>query len=131
VLQTFDYKGMFVAAKDWVTAVTYTQIAESVYSTVFLSIVLSGIVVFVFCGRPVVTLLAVVTLLMINLTVMGVLYTWGWYLGAIEGMSITSLVGLAVDFTIHISEAHLHAQAESRRWKARYAQGYYKCRLVL
>ena len=32
-------------------------------------------------------------------------------LGAVEAMSITSLVGLSVDFCIHMSEAFNHAQA--------------------
>lgn len=35
-------------------------------------------------------------------------------LGAVEAMSITSLVGLSVDFCIHLSEAFNHAQST---WK--------------
>ena len=57
---------------------------------------LAAIVVFVFCGRPVLTLIATFTVIMTNLSVMGLMYVWGWHLGAIEGMSITSLVGLSL-----------------------------------
>jgi hypothetical protein len=81
-LQSFDYQGMFVASKDWVTAVTYVQIANSTYGTVFLSIGLASAVVFVFCG-PLMMVFAAITLLMINVTVMGVLYTWGWCAAAV------------------------------------------------
>jgi hypothetical protein len=35
-------------------------------------------------------------------------------LGAVEAMSITSLVGLSVDFCIHMSEAFNHAQSTWR-----------------
>lgn len=36
---------------------------------------------------------------------------WCRDLGSVEAMSITSLVGLSVDFCIHMSEAFNHAQA--------------------
>jgi predicted RND superfamily exporter protein len=112
---------MFVASEDWVTAVTHVKIETSVYLTVFLSIGLAGIIVFVFCGRPVLTLLATLTVLFTNLSVMGLLYTWGWKIGAIEGMSITSLVGLSVDFCIHLCEGHMHSKAHDQFGRARCA----------
>jgi hypothetical protein len=76
-VQQYEYKGMFASSPDWVTAVTYTKISESVFGTVFLSIGLAAAVVFVFCG-PLMMLFAAITVLMINLTVMGVLYLWEW-----------------------------------------------------
>ena len=112
-VQDYEYKGMFATSKSWVTAVTYVEISESVYGTVFLSIGLAAAVVFVFSGFRMM-IFAAITVLMINVTVMGVLYTWGWTLGAVEGMSITSLVGLSVDFCIHIAEAHVHARTPWR-----------------
>ena len=72
-----QYKGMFTASTDWVLAVTYNEISSSAFSTVFLSIGLACAVVFVFCG-PRMTLFAAVTVFMINLTVMGVLWTFDW-----------------------------------------------------
>ena len=112
-------RSLFVASNDWVTAVTFTEIADSIFATVFLSIGLAGIVVFIFTGRPILSLLALVTVLMINVTVMGILRTWDWTLGAIEGMSITSLVGLSVDYCIHLVEGHIHARAGFRTSNAR------------
>ena len=113
-VQEEAYQGMFVASEDWVTAVTYVKISQSVYGTVFLSIGLATAVVFVFTGRPLLTLLATGTVLMTNLSLLGLMYTWGWTLGAIEGMAITSLVGLSVDFCIHICEGYVHSRAPDR-----------------
>ena len=56
-----------------------------------------------------------------GLQVMGVTFLWGWSLGAVEGMSITSLVGLSVDYCIHLAEGHLHAQPQQRKLNARCA----------
>jgi predicted RND superfamily exporter protein len=113
--------GLFVSAPEWVTAVTYTQISRSVFSTIAASVVLSATAVFIFSGRPFLTLFAGFTLLLICVTVMGILYLWDWTLGAIEAMSITSLVGLAVDFCIHIVEGYMAARAGDRRGNARCA----------
>jgi predicted RND superfamily exporter protein len=119
--QEEKYKGLVVSSSDWVTAVTYVKIAGSVHGTVLLSIVLSGVVVFTFTGRPVLSLIATGTVVLTNVSVAGLLYVWGWHLGAIEGMSITSLVGLSVDFCIHLCEGHMHAKAKDRFGKSRCA----------
>lgn len=85
---------MFVASKDWVTAVTYVEIAASTYGTVFLSIALAAGVVFIFCG-PLMMLLATITVLMINLTVMGVMYLLGWCVTSLFNQAdATSAMGL-------------------------------------
>jgi predicted RND superfamily exporter protein len=126
-VQEEKYKGVVVASADWVTATTHTKISQSIYATVLLSVVLSAIVVFVFCGRPLLTLIATVTVIMTNLSVMGIMYVWGWKLGAIEGMSITSLVGLSVDFCIHLCEGYVHGKAQDRHGKARFASIEFDC----
>ena len=63
---------------------------------------------------------ATLTVVMTNMSVLGLMYVWGWHLGAIEGMSITSLVGLSVDFCIHLCEGYVHGKAQDRFGKARY-----------
>jgi predicted RND superfamily exporter protein len=119
-MQEEEYKGLIVASSDWVAAITHTKISNSVYGTVLLSVFLAAVVVFVFCGRPLLTILATLTVVMANVAVMGLMYVWGWHLGAIEGMSITSLVGLSVDFCIHVAEGYMHGKAPDRKGKARY-----------
>lgn len=76
-MQPEAYKGMMAASTDWVLAVTYNEISSSAFKTVFLSIGLACAVVFVFCG-PRMTLFAAITVLMINVTVMGVLWAFDW-----------------------------------------------------
>jgi hypothetical protein len=131
-MQEEEYKGLIVASSDWVAAITHTKISNSVYGTVLLSVFLAAVVVFVFCGRPLLTILATLTVVMANVAVMGLMYVWGWHLGAIEGMSITSLVGLSVDFCIHVAEGYMHGKAPDRKGKARYGSGTFSmCCCVL
>lgn len=54
----------------------------------------------------------------INVLVLGLYHAMGWQLGAIEGVSITVLVGLSVDFCIHFSEAFVQSRLELRTDRA-------------
>jgi predicted RND superfamily exporter protein len=119
LMQRSPNSGFFVSSQEWVQAVTYTQITSSVVPTLAASVVLSAVVVFIFAGRPILTLLAALTLIFICASVMGIIYLLKWNLGATEVMSITSLVGLAVDFCIHVVEGYMEARAGTRRGNAR------------
>jgi Patched family len=77
--------------------------------------------VLVFTGSVSVTLLASLTMASINAFVLGMYWLLGWQLGAIEGVGLTTLVGLSVDFCIHFSEAFVRSPLTQRRHKARYA----------
>ena len=66
-LQASD--GVFIASQDFVSAITFKKISDGTFGTVFLSIGLAGIVVFVFTGRPGLTLMSTACVLAINLVV--------------------------------------------------------------
>jgi hypothetical protein len=51
----------------------------------------------------------------------------GWQLGAIEGVGVTTLVGLSVDFCIHFSEAFVMSPLHLRKDKARCALATLRC----
>ena len=69
----------------------------------------------------------------INILVLGLYHVMGWTLGAIEGVSITVLVGLSVDFCIHFSEAFVMSRLQHRKDRAQCAplrtapNQYYLC----
>ena len=58
----------------------------------------------VFTGNVVVALLALISLVAIVVTVLAVFTLAGWTLGIIEAVSITILVGLSCDFSLHLAE---------------------------
>jgi hypothetical protein len=72
-------------------------------------------------GSLIATGLASLTLICIILLVLGLCYAIGWKLGAIEGISITVLVGLSVDFCIHFSEAFVQSPLQQRKDRAQCA----------
>lgn len=67
------------------------------------------------------SLFAVLNLAGIILAMLGFFYLIGWKLGAIEAISVTILVGLSVDFALHISEAYAKSKFRARGARTREA----------
>ena len=72
--------------------------------------------VIIFTGNAVVALLALVCLVTIIASVLAIFTMAGWTLGIVEAVSITILVGLSVDFILHLAEAftksHFHKRGD-------------------
>ena len=110
-----------IAAALWVQAVTDAAITNGMIWSVVVSSLFATISVYVFTGSVRIVALATVTMAGINVLVLGLYSVLGWRLGAIEGVSITVLVGLSVDFSIHFSEAFISSPLDNRKNKARCA----------
>ena len=72
--------------------------------------------VIIFTGNAVVAFLALVCLVTIIASVLAIFTMAGWTLGIVEAVSITILVGLSVDFILHLAEAftksHFHKRGD-------------------
>jgi predicted RND superfamily exporter protein len=113
------YDGLEVSSSLWVQAVTDSKITQGVIWGILLSSLFAFVSMYVFTGSVVVTALATVTMLCMNILVLGLYFAMGWKLGAIEGVSITVLVGLSVDFLLHFSEAFVMSRLPHRIDRAR------------
>ena len=102
-------------------AVTDDVISEGVVWGTALSSLFAIVSILVFTGSLAITGLATATMACINALVLGLYHVLGWHLGAIEGVSITVLVGLSVDFCIHFSEAFVASPLDLRRDRAKCA----------
>jgi predicted RND superfamily exporter protein len=77
--------------------------------------------ILVFTGNIVVSILAIVSVLGNIAVMLGCFWIFGWSLGVVEALSITILVGLSVDYCIHIAETYNSKWSESRSNKLRHA----------
>lgn len=115
------YEGLEVSSSLWVQAVTVAKISQGVIWGIALSSLFAFVSVYVFTGSLVVTGLAAATMLCINVLVLGLYDAMGWQIGAVEGVSITVLVGLSIDFCIHFSEAFVMSRLLHRKDRAQCA----------
>jgi protein dispatched 3 len=116
-------KSIMVSSDLWVQAVTNEAISNGMIWSIVLSSLFGLVSVYVFTGSVVVMILASVTMACINILVIGLYYVLGWTIGAVEGVAITVLVGLSVDFCLHFSEAFVMSPLTTRKDKAEYAPG--------
>jgi predicted RND superfamily exporter protein len=110
-----------VSSELWVQAVTNNGITHGMVWSIAISSLFAMAAVYVFTGSLVVMLLATITMVGINILVLGLYWVLGWRLGAIEGVAVTVLVGLSVDNCIHFSEAFVMSPLTLRKDKARRA----------
>lgn len=59
-----------------------------------------------FTSNLIVSLLAMISIVISILLTLALFWLLGWTLGPIEAISISTLVGLAVDYVLHIAECY-------------------------
>jgi len=90
------------------------RIIEEAITGILLSLFLAFIVICISSGNWIISLYAVIS---IGCMVMGVIafFVWnGWKLGVLEAVITVMVVGLSVDYTVHLSDSYIES-AEARR----------------
>lgn len=64
--------------------------------------------------------LASLTISLITCCVLGIIAMMGWKLGVLESLNLTLVVGLAVDYVVHLAEGYMHLVGEDRLTKVRH-----------
>eukprot|EP00750_Incisomonas_marina_P031230 INCI7785.2.p1 GENE.INCI7785.2~~INCI7785.2.p1 ORF type:complete len:1466 (+),score=281.45 INCI7785.2:324-4721(+) len=109
--------GMHVAEdrdKAWVFLNTQDLLISGAFSGSGISLVVAFFVLWVATGNIVVTAVASSCMLCVTVCIMGMMFVLGWELGTIESISATILVGLSVDYVVHIAQAYVEADAVKR-----------------
>merc|ERR1711907_836921 len=63
---------------------------------------------------------AVVSICSIVCSVMALMYCIGWKLGVIEALVLVMVIGLSVDYVVHMADSYLEAPAEDRIGRTQY-----------
>lgn len=71
----------------------------------------------------IVALMCCLTISLITLGVIGIIPLVGWKLGILESLNLTLVVGLAVDYVVHLADGYVRSQKHSRSDKVRETLG--------
>ena len=71
--------------------------------------------IFLFTGDMGLSVLTLMNLSGIVVVELGMFHMMGWQLGVVEAISITILVGLSVDFCLHLAESYAQSPLASRK----------------
>ena len=114
-------EGGFQTATPWVWMSTEEELQSTSTQSLMYGLVLATVVLYL-CTRSVtVTLLASGCLVSVVATFLMFMSVFGWQLGVIECVCITVVVGLSVDYTVHVATAYVRSTLPSRVERARAA----------
>eukprot|EP00993_Chasmostoma_nieuportense_P000400 NODE_136_length_2977_cov_13.317544_g129_i0.p1 GENE.NODE_136_length_2977_cov_13.317544_g129_i0~~NODE_136_length_2977_cov_13.317544_g129_i0.p1 ORF type:complete len:932 (-),score=318.60 NODE_136_length_2977_cov_13.317544_g129_i0:180-2930(-) len=102
-------------------SVTTGVMGEAALMGVFVSAVLAFGVLLVATGNYIISLFAIVTIAGIILSVFSFMVVVGWKLGIMENICITILVGLSVDYVVHLAHAYIECEQTNRHDRTRYS----------
>jgi predicted RND superfamily exporter protein len=72
----------------------------------------------------IVGLMATLTIAMVTGGVLGLIPILGWNLGVFESLNLTLVVGLAVDYVVHLADGYMELEGEDRVARVKYTLGH-------
>ena len=68
--------------------------------------------------------MATLTIAMVTCGVLALISVVGWSLGILESLNLTLIVGLAVDYVVHLAEGYMALEDEDRVTRVKYTLGH-------
>merc|ERR1712187_727248 len=110
------------AGFDWVFYALEKALVDGLFTGLLICFPVAFFVLLFATGNIIVALLAIMTIVFIVMCVLG--WCWaveGWYLGVTESIAGVIVIGLAVDYVIHLGHmylevGHLGYEKRSERW---------------
>ncbi len=87
-------------------------------------LVLALIVLVIATTNVIVGVLATLTIAMITCSVLATITLLGWKLGVLESLNMTLVVGLSVDYVVHLAEGYIELEGGNRLQRTRHALGH-------
>ena len=75
-------------------------------------------------ANVIVGVMATVTIAMVTCGVLAIIPIVGWKLGVFESLNLTLIVGLAVDYVVHLAEGYMELQDQDRLTRVRHTLGH-------
>jgi multidrug efflux pump subunit AcrB len=105
-------------------ALSFQILVQNAFQGIAIGLCLSLIVLIVATTNVYVGLLATIIIAMITSSVLGIITLIGWKLGVLESLNLTLVVGLAVDYVVHLAEGYMELTQENRLVKVKHTLGH-------
>lgn len=119
-------KNGFQTSAAWAWMDTVKQMQSGAYIAAGTTLGIASVTMMISTQNVIVTLYAIFSILTILVTTIAGVVSMGWTLGFLEGICFVILIGLSVDYVVHIGHAYAHAarhEGVTRRECARAALG--------
>ena len=99
-------------------------LVQNAFQGIAIGLCLSLVVLIVATSNVYVGLLATIIIAVITSSVLGMIPIIGWKLGVLESLNLTLVVGLAVDYVVHLAEGYIELTQECRQVKVKHTLGH-------
>ena len=91
---------------------------------IIISLVCSLFLLTIATTNVIIGLMATLTIAMVTCGVLGMISIVGWSLGILESLNLTLIVGLAIDYVVHLAEGYMILDDQDRVTRAKYTLGH-------
>eukprot|EP01122_Echinamoeba_exundans_P017937 TRINITY_DN987_c1_g1_i2.p1 TRINITY_DN987_c1_g1~~TRINITY_DN987_c1_g1_i2.p1 ORF type:complete len:785 (-),score=130.02 TRINITY_DN987_c1_g1_i2:1098-3452(-) len=106
-------QGAFPTSKLFMWHITETNLVSTALYGTLASLLIAFVIMTVFTANIIVSLMALGTIVGIVAALAAFMVVAGWSIGIIESVAFTIVVGLSVDYSVHIGVSYIHF---SRHW---------------
>jgi hypothetical protein len=106
-------QGAFATSKLFMWHITETNLVSTAFYGTIVSLLIAFVIMTVFTANIIVSLMALGTIVGVVAALAAFMVVAGWSIGIIESVAFTIVVGLSVDYTVHIGVSYIHY---SRHW---------------
>ena len=117
-------KNGFQTSEAWAWMDTVAQMRDGAYIAAGTTLAIAAVTTMISTQNVIITLYSLLCILTILVVTVAGVVSMGWNLGFLEGICLVILIGLSVDYVVHIGHAYAHAarhEGVSRRECARSA----------
>ena len=101
----------------WIT--TEQSFINSAIQGIEFSIIASFVILLISTQNIIISLLCMMSVAMVILSVVYIIVTIGWEFGVSESLCIVFIIGLSVDYSVHLAIEYNHSMHRHRKHKIR------------
>lgn len=111
----------FQTTSTWVRMRTELAFISGTLRSVLISSLCIGVTILVFTRNLLIMTYTLCVIVSVVVALLGYYVMWGWTLGAVESLSVSIVMGLAIDYVLHIGHAFVESKASTRFGKTNHA----------
>ncbi|XP_055880253.1 protein dispatched homolog 3-like isoform X1 [Biomphalaria glabrata] len=107
------------SSNEWHEFKRQEALAKSALQGIIIGLCLAFFVLTLATTNVIISTLATITIVLVTVTIAGCIPLFGWKISVIESINLSLVVGLAVDYVVHLSESYHNSPQKTRQAKVR------------
>lgn len=112
---------LFQTTNQWLRMETELAFIRGTIRSVLISSGCIALTIMLFTGNLLIMLYTLILIISVVTSLIGYYVLWDWQLGAVESLSVSIVMGLAIDYVLHVGHAYVTSEGTTRFEKTKHA----------